>query len=121
MELVLVTTPRERVTLQGDMVNATVSLAGVDWEREAVLIVDMGEQRTGGYAVAVHQVQVQAPDHIRVQLNVTQPGPGHFVPQVLTHPYAVGHIPRSGLAGGAVTIEGTDQRGAQIVRQVINL
>jgi hypothetical protein len=121
MNLILVAEPREWVELQGSMRPETAKLTGVNWDRELALIIDMGEQRTGGYAVKVTGVNLGGGDEINVDLNITKPGPGSFVTQVLTHPYAVTRIPRVGLRPGTITVTARNQAGAEVARQVVTL
>lgn len=121
MELLLISAARDKVVLPGDMVSAHVPLAGVAWDRELALIIDMGEQRTAGYAVEVTGINLAGGDEVELTLRVTQPGPGDFVAQVLTHPYAVARIPRVGLRSGAITVVARDQSGREITRQEVSL
>lgn len=121
MQFVLVAEPHERVDLPGDLVGAAVSLSGVNWSREVVVIIDMGEQRTGGYAVRVLGVNLIDANQVELTLEVTRPGPGSFVTQVLTHPYTVARIPRVGLRPGPITITAMDPAGAVIAEQVVQL
>ena len=121
MNLTLVSEPREWVDLPGTMRPETAKLAGVNWDRELALVIDMGEQRTGGYAVQVTGVNLGGGDEIIVDLNITRPGPGSFVAQVLTHPYAVARIPRIGLRPGTITVTARNQAGAEVARQVVSL
>lgn len=121
MEFLLVSEAREKVVLPGDMVSANVPLTGVAWERELALVVDMGEQRTAGYAVEVAGINLAGGDEVELTLRVTQPGPGDFVAQVLTHPYAVTRIPRVGLRPGTITVVARDQSGREIARQEVTL
>ncbi|MDB4893784.1 MAG: Tetratricopeptide repeat-containing protein [Firmicutes bacterium] len=121
MILILVAEAREGVDLQGSMRPETAKLSGVNWEREFALIIDMGEQRTGGYAVQVTGVNLGGGDEINVDLNITKPGPGSFVAQVVTHPYAVARIPRVGLRPGTITVTARNQAGAEVARHTVTL
>lgn len=120
MEFHLVATPREKIDLPGDLMSASVSLAGVNWANEVALVIDMGERRTGGYRVAVRDFQVSE-GLLDLHLQVTQPGPDAFVIQVLTRPYALCRLPRVALGAGPLTIVARDQTGAEVARQVVQL
>ncbi len=120
MNLIWVAGGVPSVRLPGSMASPMVNLTGVDWSREAVVIVDMGEQRTGGYAVTVRAVHIVAPNRIELDLEVTRPGPGMMVTQVFTHPYAVARLPRAGLAAGSVTLIAYDQGGTEVARRVVS-
>ncbi|MFZ5813872.1 MAG: protease complex subunit PrcB family protein [Bacillota bacterium] len=121
MKLILVSQPQERLRLEGDLAGPLVSLAGVNWSSEVAVVVDMGEQRTGGYGVRVESARVAAPDRVELQLTVQRPEPGMFVTQAFTHPYAVARVPRAGLGGGPVTLVAYDQRRAEVARRVVSL
>lgn len=121
MQLILVAEPREQVRLTGSMGSPSVGLAGVDWAHEVAVVVDMGEQRTGGYGVSVLQVRAANPDRVELQLDVRRPSPGMFVMQAVTHPYAVARVPKAGLGRGPVTLVAYDQAGAEVARRVVAL
>lgn len=119
MNLILVDEPQQQVRLAGSMVSPAVSLAGVDWAHEVAVVVDMGEQRTGGYAVSVQGARVAGPDRVELALDVQRPGPGMFVTQAFTHPYAVARVPRSELGKGTVTLVAYDQGRTEVARRVV--
>lgn len=121
LRLILVAAPRDQLVLTGGAVRATVPLGDVDWSREVAVIVDLGEQRTGGYSLTVTGATVVPPDRIDLQVQVNRPRPGAMVPQVFTHPYAVVRVPSAGLQKGAVTLIARDARGTEIARQVAQL
>lgn len=121
MNLILVAEPQEQVRLPGNLVSPTVSLAGVDWANEVAVVVDMGEQRTGGYAVSVRGVTVAGSDRVELALDVQRPGPGMFVTQAFTHPHAVARVPRAGLSKGPVTLVAYDQGRTEVARRVVTL
>ena len=58
----------------------------VDFSAGKVLLVDMGERRSGGHAIRVESVTVQ-PDHVVARVRLTKPGPGCVVTTVLTNPW----------------------------------
>lgn len=82
-------------------------------------MVDMGEQRTGGYSVKVTDVRQSVPGEVGLTLVVVRPGPRSVVAQVLTHPYAVARIRRQLLPVGPLTVVARDQSGREIARQVV--
>ncbi|MFZ5823960.1 MAG: protease complex subunit PrcB family protein [Bacillota bacterium] len=121
MNLILVKGPQQQLQLPGSMVSPAVSLAGVDWDHEVAVVVDMGEQRTGGYAVSVQSARVTGPDRIELSLHVQRPGPGMFVTQAFTHPHAVARVARAGLGKGPVTVVAYDQSQTEVARRVVSL
>lgn len=105
--------------LEGRMRSVAVDLSKVDWSSEAALVVDLGEQRTGGWSVKVESAQVIAPDQIELVLQVGRPQPGMMVIQAFTRPYALCHLPAEGLVAGPITVIGRDLQGHEILRQVV--
>lgn len=65
----------------------------VDFSRESLIAVHLGERRTGGYGVRVTGVQ-QGPEGLLVTAVEERPGPGAIVTQALTQPYEIIRIPR---------------------------
>lgn len=121
MDLIMVAEPCQQVRLAGRIMSPAVSLGGVDWDREVAVVVDMGEQRTGGYGVSVLQVRLAGPDRVEIHLEVRRPGPGMFVTQAFTHPYSVARVPKAGLGKGPVTLVALDQGQAEVARRVVAL
>lgn len=121
MDLIMVAEPRAQVRLAGGMVSPSVPLGGVDWAHELAVVVDMGEQRTGGYGLSVLQVQVVGPDRVELHLDVRRPGPGTSVTQAFTRPYAVARVPRAGLGKGPVTLVALDRGRGEVARRVVAL
>lgn len=121
MEMIVVAAQRPELELAGRMRSATVNLAGVDWGREIVVVVDMGEQRTGGYGVRLLEARLAAPDRVELSLEVQRPEPGSFAIQAFTHPYTVVRIPRAWLGSGSTTLVACDQGGDEIVCRVVRL
>lgn len=121
VNVMLVAEPRNAVALPGDMISGSASLEGVHWDREVALVIDMGEQRTAGYGVKVTGMDLAGGDEINLQVEVTRPGPGAFVAQVLTHPHAVVRLPRAGLRPGEITVVLRDKSGAELLRQAVTL
>lgn len=119
MECHLVRQRMDALQLAGRLRSATVDLSGVDWQREAALVVDLGEQRTGGWSVSVQSVDLVAPDQIELTLQVGRPQPGMMVIQAFTRPYALCRVSLQGLGAGPVTVIGRDPQGREILRQVV--
>jgi hypothetical protein len=66
----------------------------VDFDKDMVLAVFVGEKSTGGYTVAITGA-VEKGDGIEVTYKVSAPEPGGMNIQVLTYPYVFATIPRS--------------------------
>ena len=60
----------------------------VNFEREFVLCVYQGTKSTGGYAIAVEDVQL-VQGTLRVVLDLKEPRPGDMLIQVITDPFAM--------------------------------
>lgn len=101
------------------MRSAAVDLGAVDWTTEAALVIDLGEQRTGGWSVKVQSAQVTAPDRIELTLQVGRPQSGMMVIQAFTRPYALCHLPLAELGAGPITVIGRSPQGQEILRQVV--
>jgi hypothetical protein len=108
-------------TLPGRYARPAVAFPAIDWATEAALVVDMGEQRTGGYGVTVTDVRQGSSGEIELLLGVRRPDRNAFVAQVITHPYAVAKVPRAWLQGGGTTVVARDQNGQEVARQVVQL
>ncbi|MGE5673092.1 MAG: protease complex subunit PrcB family protein [Mycobacterium leprae] len=121
MRIVPVSDPQDRLLLSGGLMNTTVPLKNIDWTRELALIIDLGEKRTGGYGVEVRSLRVASPTLVEMVLRVIEPAPGAFVPQVLTHPFAVVPLQRQGLAAGPITVIARSSAGSELAREVVSL
>ncbi len=64
----------------------------VDFERETVVVLLLGERRTGGYSVRITSV-IPRGDVVEVKVEVESPGPDDMVTQALTAPYLIATIP----------------------------
>ncbi len=71
-------------------------LPEVDFLREMVLAFFLGERPTSGYSAHITDI-VLHPDHMLVRVRVGAPPPGTVVLQVLTQPYDIVRVPRSGV------------------------
>lgn len=58
----------------------------VDFGREMVVGIFMGERATGGYEIEITRVE-RAGSHLRVYYRSRQPQPGAVLVQALSHPY----------------------------------
>ncbi|MFN3165862.1 MAG: protease complex subunit PrcB family protein [Phycisphaeraceae bacterium] len=66
--------------------DANIFPGGIDFEQYDLVIVALGEQMTGGYAVEINAIQ-QVGDELAVTGKATRPGPDAIVTQALTYPY----------------------------------
>lgn len=64
----------------------------VDFDEETVVVLLLGERRTGGYAVGIERVRERR-NEVEVVVDVQRPAPGDMVTQALTSPYFVATIP----------------------------
>ena len=120
VEITLVSGPGAPM-LPGRYARPAVTLPAIDWATEAALVVDMGEQRTGGYGVAVTDMKQGGSGEVELHLSVRRPDRHAFVAQVITHPHAVANVPRAWLQGGPTTVVAIDQNGQEVARQVVQL
>jgi hypothetical protein len=65
----------------------------VDFNQEAVLVVYMGEQNTGGYSVTITSVKLEG-GKLLVTVKQGRPSPSSMVTQALTQPYHAVKIPK---------------------------
>ena len=64
----------------------------VDFDEETVVVLLLGERRTGGYAVRIDRVHDRRSE-VEVVVDVQRPAPGDMVTQALTSPYFIAAIP----------------------------
>jgi hypothetical protein len=70
----------------------------VDFAKEGVLAVYMGQRRTGGYRLVLHEPEVVVADRVAtVVVRFEEPSPGMMVTQVLTSPCLLVRMTREGL------------------------
>lgn len=69
----------------------------VDFARETMVAMFMGEKPTGGFGLAVRGVTFEGGD-LFVALDIQEPRPGMMVTQALTSPWTVLRIPRGGFS-----------------------
>ncbi|MBU6400270.1 MAG: protease complex subunit PrcB family protein [Verrucomicrobia bacterium] len=77
----------------------------VDFNRDMVIAVTMGQQRTGGYAIEIVRVEPVGPQ-LRVVVKPSAPRPGAMTIQALTAPFHFVAVPRSDLAPDFVDAKG---------------
>jgi hypothetical protein len=77
---------------------------GVDFASETVIVLVLGERRTGGYAVHISEI-IEYDRMVEVRVHVERPAPDDMVIQVLTAPYMVATIP---IVGKDVVFTGDD-------------
>lgn len=65
----------------------------VDFEAASVVVIHLGERRTGGYGVAVTRID-RVQSELRVSAVETRPAPGAVVTMALTQPYHIVRIAR---------------------------
>jgi len=66
----------------------------VDWEKEMVVCVALGERPTEGYAIKIDNVERDG-ERLIVEAHEVKPAPDAIVPQVITHPYVMAVTPRT--------------------------
>lgn len=68
----------------------------IDFARYGVVLVSMGQQRTGGYAVELAQEELAVGhDTAQIAIRWREPEPGMIVTQALTHPCVFLQVPRA--------------------------
>jgi hypothetical protein len=73
--------------------NQGAPLPEVDFARSIVVLIALGEQRTGGYSVEVDRV-ARTGDAAVVHYTVTGPGPGCMSTMMITSPVEIVSMPR---------------------------
>ncbi len=70
----------------------------IDFEREGVVLVSMGQRRTGGFALTLADSKVAIVNGVGTMvIAFEEPPPGAMVTQVLTSPCLLVRIPKSGI------------------------
>lgn len=83
----------------------------IDFSRYGVLLVSMGQQRTGGYAVELAQGELAVNDNTaQVSVRWREPEAGMMVIQVLTHPCVFLQVPRANYTSVHVIDQGNKVR-----------
>ncbi len=65
----------------------------VDFSREMVVAVLLGERRTGGYSVNIINIAA-VPEGLRVDYEEIRPGRGCLVTMAITYPFVIVRLPR---------------------------
>ncbi len=68
---------------------------GLEWAREELWVIALGERRTGGVCVTVRSVSFVDARNIEVQYVETAPPPGSITSQAITSPYVVIRVERN--------------------------
>jgi len=93
---------------QGLISNSKPKPPSIDFSRDGVLLISMGQQQTGGYAVKLASNQLEvANDRVKIQIEWITKKPGMMTVQMLTNPCLLLEIPRAGYD----TIDVIDQSG----------
>ncbi len=66
----------------------------IDFARDMVVVLSLGERPSAGYAVEVHSVEREGA-FLRVQARERKPAPGTGQAAVVTHPFHIVRLPRS--------------------------
>ena len=66
----------------------------IDFEKETVIALFLGEKTSGGYAITVGQI-LNIDDKINVAYKITAPKRGEMVTTVMTQPYCIIKIPKT--------------------------
>jgi hypothetical protein len=90
-------------------------LPGVDFDRETMLAVFLGQKPTGGYGAEVRGVTLEGGD-LFIDLVETEPGAGSMVTQALTSPWLLVRVPRGGVSA-AWFRDPTDDRLIAVARR----
>jgi hypothetical protein len=85
------------------------SLPEIDFAREMLVLVTLGQRRTGGFSIEVVNVEVRQ-DRLRVGVRRQNPAPGAMVIEVLTSPFHLVAVPKSDLRPEFVEIGNTKPR-----------
>lgn len=85
-EQLVIRSARELAKLSPDgRVLNLLKVPNIDWDKQMLLSVSGGTQRTGGYSVEVTSLKVED-GKLKVRWKLNTPKPGGFVTQAITHP-----------------------------------
>jgi hypothetical protein len=80
----------------------------VDFDKYGVVLLTMGQQRTGGYAIKLTSDELAVEDSVAtLRIQWQEPQPGMMVTQALTQPCVFIQVPR----GSYQTLRAVDQNG----------
>ena len=71
------------------------TIPSIDFSKETVIAVFMGEKTSGGYAVSVESVKEEG-EQVIIQIKEIKPGPKDMVTMVITQPFCFVKINRVG-------------------------
>ncbi|MBN4085136.1 protease complex subunit PrcB family protein [Flavobacteriaceae bacterium AH-315-B10] len=66
----------------------------IDFDKETVIALFLGEKNSGGYSIAVEQI-INVNDKVNVVYRITSPKAGEMVTSVMTQPYCIIKIPKT--------------------------
>jgi hypothetical protein len=72
---------------------ASGKIPAVDFNKEMIVLVTMGRQKTGGYAIEVAKVET-AGERLKIFVKRTSPPPGAMAIQALTAPFHFVTVPK---------------------------
>ena len=85
-----------RASQQQMLSSAPAQPSNIDFTRYGVVLVSMGQQRTGGYVIELAQEDlVVSNDTAQIMVRWREPEPGMMVTQALTHPCVFLRVPRA--------------------------
>lgn len=105
MEIGYKTVSREGLPVPGFFVASSpgelrgAGLSGVNFDRDLVVAVSMGEQTSGGYEMRISRMY-QSGSEVTVVVDVERPSPGAVTTMVLTYPGHVVKVPKSRVRAG---------------------
>lgn len=82
----------------------------VDFNKELLIAVHLGNRTSGGYRVIIQSVQRSKPGEIKVNYVENMPGPGSFTSAVITSPFEIVRVERSNAVGNFI-FEGRKRTG----------
>lgn len=65
-----------------------VPLTDVNFEKETVFAVFLGEKNTGGHSVSITKIY-ESDNQVEVKISAKKPGPGSIVTESFTYPYVI--------------------------------
>ncbi|TAL52227.1 MAG: protease complex subunit PrcB family protein [Nanoarchaeota archaeon] len=65
-----------------------VPLPSIDFAKETVFAVFLGEKNTGGYSASITKIY-ESDNQVEVKISATKPGPGSMVTESFTYPYII--------------------------------
>lgn len=83
----------------------------VDFNKELLIAVHLGQRTSGGYRVIIQSVQRTKPGEIKVSFVENAPAPGGFTAAVMTSPFEIVRVERANAVGSFV-FEGRKRTGA---------